>query len=115
MKIILAADGTAFSDAAGDMLAKLNLGAGDSVMIISVVDMAFPLAIDIYGGYLPAPDPQSSSIKPPESNLLAAMPMGRTLQAFEIAQVIAFLSSPESDAITGQCIAVNGGGGEVLV
>lgn len=53
MKIILAADGTAFSDAAGDMLAKLNLGAGDSVMIISVVDMAFPLAIDIYGGYLP--------------------------------------------------------------
>lgn len=53
MKIILATDGTKFGDAAGDMLAKLNLSEGDSIMIISVVDMAFPLAIDIYGGYLP--------------------------------------------------------------
>jgi NAD(P)-dependent dehydrogenase (short-subunit alcohol dehydrogenase family) len=59
--------------------------------------------------YLLARDPQASSIKTTEAKLLAAMPMGRTLQAFEIAQVIAFLSSPESDAITGQCLAVNGG------
>jgi nucleotide-binding universal stress UspA family protein len=53
MKIILATDGTKYGDAAGDMLGKLNLGSGDSIRILSVVDMAFPLAIDIYGGYLP--------------------------------------------------------------
>ena len=32
---------------------KLCLGAGDSIHLISVVDMAVPLSIDIYGGYLP--------------------------------------------------------------
>ncbi len=53
MKIILATDGTKYGTAASDMLTKLNLSEGDSVKIISVVDMAFPLAIDIYGGYLP--------------------------------------------------------------
>lgn len=53
MKIILATDGTKYGQAAVEMLRKFNLGDGDSVKIISVVDMAFPLAIDIYGGYLP--------------------------------------------------------------
>ena len=53
MKIILATDGTKYGQAAVEMLGKFNLGEGDSVKIISVVDMAFPLAIDIYGGYLP--------------------------------------------------------------
>lgn len=53
MKIILATDGTKYGDAAGDMLRKLNLGEGDSVKIVSVVDMALPISIDLYGGYLP--------------------------------------------------------------
>ena len=53
MKIILATDGTKYGQAAVEMLGKFNLGESDSVKIISVVDMAFPLAIDIYGGYLP--------------------------------------------------------------
>lgn len=53
MKIILATDGTKYGEAAGDMLARFNLGDGDSVLIISVVDMAFPMAMDLYGGYLP--------------------------------------------------------------
>lgn len=53
MKIILATDGTRFGDAAIDTLRKFNLGAGDSVRVISVVDMAVPLAVDVYGGYLP--------------------------------------------------------------
>jgi len=53
MKIILATDGTKYGEAAGDMLAKLNLAERDSVKVITVVDMAFPLSIDIYGGYLP--------------------------------------------------------------
>jgi nucleotide-binding universal stress UspA family protein len=53
MKIILATDGTKYGDAAGDMVAKLSLGEGDSVTVVSVVDMAVPLVTDIYGGYLP--------------------------------------------------------------
>ena len=53
MKLLLATDGTKYGQAAADMLAKFNFGAGDEVKIISVVDMAVPLAVDIYGGYLP--------------------------------------------------------------
>ncbi len=53
MKIILATDGTKFGEAATEMLRKFNLGDGDSVKVISVVDMAVPLAVDVYGGYLP--------------------------------------------------------------
>jgi nucleotide-binding universal stress UspA family protein len=53
MKILLASDGTRYGEAAAEMLDKLNLGDGDEVKIISVIDMQVPLAIDIYGGYLP--------------------------------------------------------------
>lgn len=53
MKIILATDGTKFGEAAVQMLGKFNLTDSDKVLIISVVDMALPLATDIYGGYLP--------------------------------------------------------------
>ena len=53
MNIILATDGTKFGDAATDMLQSFRLGEGDVVKVISVVDMAVPLAVDVYGGYLP--------------------------------------------------------------
>lgn len=53
MKIILATDGTKFGDAATEMLSNFKLGSGDSVRVVSVVDMAVPLAVDVYGGYLP--------------------------------------------------------------
>ena len=53
MKILLATDGTKYGDAAAEMLGKIKLADGDAVKIISIVDMAFPMAIDIYGGYLP--------------------------------------------------------------
>ncbi len=53
MKIILATDGTKYGEAASDMVGRLNLTDGDSVRIVSVVDMAFPLGADIYGGYIP--------------------------------------------------------------
>ena len=53
MKIILATDGTTYSDAATVMLSNFKLGSGDSVRVVSVVDMAVPLAVDVYGGYLP--------------------------------------------------------------
>ena len=53
MKVLLATDGTKYAEAAAAALAKLNLTDGDEVKIISVVDVAVPLAIDVYGGYLP--------------------------------------------------------------
>lgn len=53
MKILLATDGTRQGDAAAEMVGAIALNDGDDVKIISVVDMALPLAIDIYGGYLP--------------------------------------------------------------
>lgn len=53
MKILLAVDGTKYGDAAAEMLGRINLTDDDEVKIISVVDLAMPLAIDIYGGYLP--------------------------------------------------------------
>ncbi|MEO7659970.1 MAG: universal stress protein [Pyrinomonadaceae bacterium] len=53
MKIILASDGTQYGDAACESLGKFKLGEGDSVRVLSVVDMALPMSIDLYGGYLP--------------------------------------------------------------
>lgn len=53
MKILFATDGAKQSEAAIEMLAKFNLGEGDEIRIVSVIDMAVPMAVDIYGGYLP--------------------------------------------------------------
>lgn len=53
MKILIATDGTKHSDSALDMLKKVRFGDGDKVRIISVIDMAVPMALDIYGGYIP--------------------------------------------------------------
>ena len=53
MKVVLATDGSETSAAATDALKTVALADGDLVKIISIVDMAVPLAIDIYGGYLP--------------------------------------------------------------
>jgi nucleotide-binding universal stress UspA family protein len=53
MRILFATDGAKQSDAAAEMLKKFALSDGDEIKIVSVVDMAVPMAIDIYGGYLP--------------------------------------------------------------
>jgi len=53
MKILLATDGSKQSDAAINMLKSFSFKPGDEAKIITVVDMAVPMAIDIYGGYLP--------------------------------------------------------------
>ena len=53
MKILFATDGGKQCGAALDTLRKLRLEDGDEIKILSVVDMAVPIAIDIYGGYLP--------------------------------------------------------------
>jgi nucleotide-binding universal stress UspA family protein len=53
MKILFATDGAKQSEAAIEMLQRFALTDGDEIRIVSVVDMAVPMAIDIYGGYLP--------------------------------------------------------------
>ncbi|NOT48158.1 MAG: universal stress protein, partial [Acidobacteria bacterium] len=53
MKVLFASDGGKQSDAAIEAVKKFALGQGDEIKIVSVVDMALPMAIDIYGGYLP--------------------------------------------------------------
>lgn len=53
MKILFATDGTKQSEAAMDMLKRFRLDSGDHIKAVSVIDMAVPMAVDIYGGYLP--------------------------------------------------------------
>lgn len=53
MNLLFATDGGRQSDAAIGAIEKFSLAQGDEIKIISVVDMALPMAIDIYGGYLP--------------------------------------------------------------
>ena len=51
MKILLATDGTKCSEDAINILSNFNLSVGDSIRIISVIDMALPFSIDLYGGF----------------------------------------------------------------
>jgi nucleotide-binding universal stress UspA family protein len=53
MKTLVATDGTKQGEAAIEMLRQFKTTSSDEVKIVSVVDMAVPLAIDVYGGYLP--------------------------------------------------------------
>src|SRR5688500_9518261 len=53
MKILFATDGGKQSDAAMNFSKRMALDQADQVKVISVVDMALTMAIDIYGGYLP--------------------------------------------------------------
>ncbi len=54
MKILLATDGTKHSEFALEYFKIFNFASGDQIKIISVVDMAVPMAIDMYAGYLPS-------------------------------------------------------------
>jgi len=45
-----------------------------------------------------------------EAALVAQMPLGRALDAEEVASAVAFLASPEAAAINGQTIVLDGGG-----
>jgi nucleotide-binding universal stress UspA family protein len=53
MKVLFATDGGKQSDAAVEAIKRFAWGQGDEIKVISVVDMALPMAIDIYGGFLP--------------------------------------------------------------
>jgi nucleotide-binding universal stress UspA family protein len=54
MRIVFATDGTKQSDAAIEITKSLKLVDGDEIRVISVVDMALPLSVDIYAGYQPS-------------------------------------------------------------
>ena len=53
MRILYATDGTKQSEAAMEMLKRFRMASGDHIKVVSVIDMAVPMAVDIYGGYLP--------------------------------------------------------------
>lgn len=53
MKILFAADGTKYSECALETISKFNFSIGDELKIITVVDMAVPLTVDIDAEHLP--------------------------------------------------------------
>lgn len=53
MKVLLATDGSKTGTAASEAVRRIALQENDEVKIVCIVDMAVPMAIDIYGGYLP--------------------------------------------------------------
>jgi len=70
MKVILATDGTKQSDAAIDITKTLNFTEGDEILVISVMDMALPLSIDVYAGYLPSTEEIETTVKENAENIL---------------------------------------------
>jgi nucleotide-binding universal stress UspA family protein len=53
MRIVIATDGTKHGDGAIGILKNFKLTDKDVIKIVCVVDMAVPLSVDVYGGYLP--------------------------------------------------------------
>ncbi|MDH3492595.1 MAG: universal stress protein [Acidobacteriota bacterium] len=52
MKLILATDGTEASEGAVHILSKLDLTRVSEIRVLTVIDMALPLAHDIYSGMI---------------------------------------------------------------
>lgn len=71
MKILVATDGTAHSTSVLDALNKISLTDHDTVKVVTVVDMAIPLAIDIYAGYLPESSELEKAAKQNADRVLA--------------------------------------------
>lgn len=53
MKILLAVDGTKYSQAAVDMIARFSFLSESEITIVSVIDLMIPFSIDTYTGYVP--------------------------------------------------------------
>jgi nucleotide-binding universal stress UspA family protein len=71
MKILLATDGAKQSDAATQMLKRLVIHDGDQIFVVCVVDAAVPMAVDLYGGYLPDTTEYEKAAKENAKTLLA--------------------------------------------
>ncbi|HEY0459637.1 MAG TPA: universal stress protein [Pyrinomonadaceae bacterium] len=63
MRVILATDGTKQSEAAIDFTKALNLKDDDEIRVVSVVDMALPISLDNYDGYLPSTEETENAVK----------------------------------------------------
>jgi nucleotide-binding universal stress UspA family protein len=72
MKILLATDGTTYSDCAIQMIGKFDLTDSDEVKIVSVVDLTLPPSIDVYAGYLPTASDLEKSAQDNAEKILAA-------------------------------------------
>lgn len=70
MKILIATDGTRHSQAALETVSGFRLDAGDEIYIVSVVDMAVPMAVDMYGGYLPQTSEIEKSVREAAETIL---------------------------------------------
>jgi len=70
MRVILATDGTKQSEAAIEITRTLNLKPGDEIIVISVVDMALPLSVDIYAGYQPSTEEIENTVRDNALNIL---------------------------------------------
>lgn len=99
MKIIVATDGTNYSLEALKAVLKLKLTDGDEIKIISVVDLAVPMGVDLYGGFLPATNEIEAAARKKAENILDE---ARLLLRKEISNENIFISteilngSPES-------------------
>lgn len=63
MKILVATDGTEHSREALNAVLSFNLSNGDEIKLISVVDMAIPPTVDLYGGFLPATNEFETAVR----------------------------------------------------
>lgn len=63
MKILVATDGTEHSREVLNAALRYNLSDGDEIKVISVVDVAVPLTVDLYGGFLPATTEIESAVR----------------------------------------------------
>ena len=72
MRVILATDGTEQSEAAIEITKSLNLSAGDEIRVISVVDMALPLSVEVYAGYQPTTEEIENSVKENAEKILGS-------------------------------------------
>lgn len=63
MKILVATDGTEHSREVLNAVLNYNLSDGDEIKVISVVDVAVPMTVDLYGGFLPATTEIESAVR----------------------------------------------------
>ena len=99
MRVILATDGTKQSEAAIEITRALNLKQGDEIIVISVVDMALPLSVDIYAGYQPSTEEIENTVKENAQKILETT--GHKLKEIFVERNVSILTellngSPES-------------------
>lgn len=93
MKILFATDGTKHSDYAISSLKNFDLNESDEIKIVTVMDMAVPLAIDMYAGYLPSTPEIETQVRENAERVL-----------LETSQTVSNICSPEPVKITTELL-----------